>query len=87
MIAERTGRTVQDLHGGPELPDGCEMLWRDFMAMHGARGSSGFGPLRITWLDIDAYQRIMGVRFAPWEIEAMHRADTAYLASRAKPDG
>lgn len=82
MLAERTGRTVEEIHGAPDLPTGCEALWNDFMALHSSRGSSGFGPLRIGWIDLDAYQRCRGVRFAQWEIEAIRRADTAYLVSR-----
>lgn len=87
ILAERTGRTVREIHGAPDLPDGCSMLWRDFIAMHGARGSTGFGPMRITWADLDAFQRVMGIRLAPWELEAIRRADGAYLESRAKSDG
>lgn len=67
----------------PPLPTGCMALWRDFMALHSNRGSNGFGPERIGFGEIDAYQRLHGMRFAGWELEAIRRADAAYIAEYA----
>jgi hypothetical protein len=88
---ERSGVQPDRLRNAPKLPTGAESLWRDFLALHGCRGSSGMGPLRISWADLDAYQRVQGIRLAPWEVEAIRRADNAYLrhhaASAKKPAG
>ena len=70
------------LADAPPLPRGCVLLWSDFLALHGTRGSSGMGPARIGFVEIDAWQRVNEVRFEPWEIEAIRRADNAYMASR-----
>lgn len=86
-VAERTGRTIAELAGLPELPDGCEWLWRDFMALNVARGSNGFSPARLTWSDIDAYQRVNGIRFSAWEVQTIRRLDSLFLTEAAKHKG
>lgn len=72
------------LADAPQLPAGCLVLWRDFTALHSARGASGFSPARISFSDIDAYQRVNDTRLHAWEIEAIRRADNAYLAHYAE---
>ena len=81
----RSGREPETLANAPALPLGCERLWSDFAEMHECRGSSGFGPQRITFTDMDAWQRMNGVTLAPWEITAIRKADNAFLASLPKP--
>jgi hypothetical protein len=66
------------------LPAGCEELWRVFNELHACRGNYGFGPVRITYADIDAFQRVSGMRLHPWEIKAIRRADAAYLTQWAE---
>jgi len=68
----------------PTLPAGCSSLWRNFMALHRTRGSNGFGPARISFTDMDAYQRLRRMTLDPWEIEAIGRADSAYMAHHAE---
>lgn len=88
-LAERTGRTLAEVANLPVLPEGCEQLWSDFLDLSVARGSTGFGPARISWLDLDAYQRVLGFRLSGWQIEAIRKADTAFMvqASKRKPKG
>lgn len=69
------------------LPDGCGSLWRDFLALRMAAGSNGMGPNRITFAEIEAYQRLHGFRFAAWEVRAITGADAAYFAVRAEARG
>lgn len=78
-IQRQTGFTPDALAFAPPLPEGLEPLWHDFWALHSGRGNSGFGPAQITFADIDAYQRVTGVRFQPWQLDAIRRADGAYL--------
>jgi hypothetical protein len=78
--AERaSGKTPEFLLKAPALPKGCEELWRIFSELHACRGSTGFGPMRITYVDLDAYQRVTGKRLQPWELAAIRKADAAYL--------
>lgn len=81
---ERSGIMPDALAAACDVPEGLETLWADFMAMHGSRGSSGFGPMRIGFAEIDAYQRVHGIRFQPWELDAIRRADNAYLVHYAE---
>lgn len=82
-IERMTGKPHPRLADAPRLPEGCEALWTWFNELHGSRGSNGFGPSRISFVDIDAWQRVTGLRLAPWELDAIRRADNAYLADHA----
>ena len=84
-FSERAGRPHPMIADGPELPEGCADLWRAFLALHVRRGSNGFGPSRITFLDLDAYQRVTRRRLASWEVEAIMQADDEFFASLPKP--
>lgn len=83
-IEERTGKTPQILLDAPACPAGCEELWRIFGELNGCRGNNGFGPVRITYTDIDAFQRVSGTVLQPWEREAIKRADQAFLEDWAR---
>lgn len=78
-VEQQTGQTPQMLLDAPRLPEGCEQLWPIFNELHSCRGNNGFGPVRITYGDIDAFQRVSGLRLQPWELAAVRRADQAYL--------
>lgn len=77
-IERQTGVTPQMLVDAPSLPEGCEELWRIFNELHACRAWP-YGPQRITYADIDAFQRVSGVSLQPWERDAIRRADAAYL--------
>nr|WP_022684561.1 hypothetical protein [Sphingobium bisphenolivorans] len=64
------------------LPPACVHLWADFLELHESRGSNGFAPLRIGFVEIDAWQRVNGVRLPYWQIRAIRAADDAYFVSR-----
>lgn len=76
---DQTGRVHHRLAEAPRLPFGCEQLWKDFLDLHSARASTGFGPARISYTDLDAFQRVNNVRLSAWQIEAIRKADNAYL--------
>lgn len=81
-IKRQTGVTPSALADAPSLPAGCEMTWRDFMALHATRPVGMGGPGRITYGDMLAYQTLNRFTFAAWEVEAIRRADVAYLETR-----
>lgn len=78
-----TGKCPAMLADAPPIPAGTEALWRDFLALHDSRGSSGFGPMRITFNDIDAWQRVTGAKLKPWEIDLVRQADNLWLSDFA----
>jgi hypothetical protein len=85
MAHERiTGEVHDFMESAPVLPTGLVPLWNDFIGLHNSRGSGMAGPARITFADLDAWQRVTGSRLQAWEIAAIHKADNAYLAQAAK---
>lgn len=72
------------LLAAPSCPAGCGELWRIFGELHACRGNSGFGPMCVTFTEIDAYQRVSGVKLQAWELDAIRRADAAFLADWSK---
>lgn len=88
LASEKSGKLHPMLANGPTLPKGAKQLWDEFLQLHGSRGSSGWGPQRITFVDIDAWQRVNGVTFEPWEISAIRKLDDIWLSEFApKPKG
>lgn len=76
---QHTGMKHPQLLDAPELPQGLEPLWGDFVDLHISRGSTGFGPARITYRDIEAWQRVRSQALQAWEIAAIQRADNEYM--------
>ena len=70
----------------PELPRGATQIWNAFAELHAARGGSGFGPLPISYAEIESYLRVSGERLAPWEVKALRGLDDQWLAARAKKE-
>lgn len=79
----QTGKVHPMLVDAPPLPGGCEQLWLDFLALHGCRGSNGFGPSRISWRDLADWQSVTGSRLGQWQIDAIRKADDAFMADWA----
>lgn len=78
-----TGKVHEMLIDAPVLPSGLDRLWGDFLELHDSRGSTGFGAMRITFADMNAWQRVRGARLKAWEIDAIRKADNAWLADYA----
>lgn len=70
----------------PEMPSEALYLWSAFRRLSGRRGSSGFGPLAISWPEIDAFQRLTCAALAPWEIEILEMLDHLFLKTMANPN-
>lgn len=61
------------------LPEECRSVWNAFTDLRASCPSNGFGPGRISYSEIDAYQRTTGDILAPWEITAIRRADRVWI--------
>jgi hypothetical protein len=81
--SEAMGRMHPTLANGPSFPAGLETLWRNFGELHKCRGSSGFSVARITFVDIDAWQRTRRIRLNPWEIDLIQQVDDLWLSEFA----
>lgn len=84
QVCKQTGKTPEELGfilpEPPEPPTEGLHLWHWFLELSGARTSNGFGPNPISWNEIDAFNRLNGLRLTPWEAETLRRMDMAYLA-------
>lgn len=78
-VLEKKGRKVRPK--GPTLPPEAVYLWNHFTLLHAARTGNGMGPNPITYGELDAYSRMTGAAFDPWEVRAIRALDDAYLAA------
>lgn len=68
----------------PPLPPCLTYLWNIFCRLSSRRTSNGFGPNLITYLDIDAFQRVTRFNLTAWEVEMIETVDRLYLAEYAR---
>lgn len=68
----------------PELPFEAVHIWNHFVRLSGARTGNGFGANPISFSEMDAYSRLCGWAFDPWEIDAIRLLDDAYLSISAE---
>jgi hypothetical protein len=54
-------------------------LWNTFWTLHNTRQATQFGFQPITYLEIDAYSRLMQAEFEPYEVEILKKMDMAFL--------
>jgi hypothetical protein len=88
FVQQKTGRVDEMIANAPPLPDGLQPLWGTFLELHDSRGSTGWGPMRITYADMDAFCRVTGAALKPWEIEVIRKTDGLWLSEFApKPKG
>ncbi|MER8615964.1 hypothetical protein NKG99_03785 [Mesorhizobium sp. M1409] len=61
-----------------------DYLWRAFARISNRRPPGGMW----SWPDLESFQRMSGLRLAPWEVDVIEQLDRAYLAEAArKRDG
>ena len=64
------------------LPYFAVPLWQSFWMLHDTRQGAAMGGLQpISYLEIDAYSRLMQVSLEPWEVEIVKRMDNAFLTA------
>lgn len=78
---------VDELLVAEPLPAAARPLWRVFMSIAGQRRSGGMGPSSLTFTDVEAYQRLYGVQFTPWELDTLFAIDAASLGAWMKQKG
>ncbi len=64
--------------GKPVVPDGGILLWQCFRDLNATR-SNGFGPGPISYLEIDAYLRLIGMSLQAHHIKILRLMDEAWL--------
>ena len=81
-VERQTGRRPVGLDG-PELPADGAHVWHWFLELSAGRGSNGFGPNPISYLDLLAWSALTGTITRPAEIEAIMSLDRAWLTAQA----
>ena len=66
------------------LPDAAAHVWETFMEISAHRTSSGFGPSTLSWLDLDAWQRVTRVELTPLERGWLFELDRMFIEDQAK---
>lgn len=82
-VERQTGRRLARLDG-PPLPDEGEHVWRWFLELSTARGSSGFGPNPISYPDIAAWAALTGTLLRPGEVRAICMLDNVYMTDQSE---
>lgn len=68
----------EQLEDQPPLPVYAEPVWNAFCELSETRSAGMSGPGPIAYSEIQSYQAAHGIRFAPWEIEAVRRLDQLF---------
>ena len=69
---------------GPGLPEEIAYLWEWFRELDGARGSNGFGPMPVSYAELDAWARLTGRHTLPWEVRWLMLLDRIATSAPAK---
>ena len=67
------------------MPECAQQLWSDFLQLHGSREISERGPCPIRFAELDAYARLMGFAWSPWEVAVIKRLDALARTDRLHP--
>ena len=67
-----------------EVPDCVVHVWNWFWALDAGRAPGMTGPAPLSFVEIDAWRRLMQEDPRPWEIRAIKAMDAAYLSEWAK---
>lgn len=66
---------------GPKTPPPVELgyVFAMFVELSAARGSTGFGPETLSFVEIDAWSRLTGTSLEPWEVRLIRDLDHVWL--------
>lgn len=81
QVERSTGRRPAPLDPEP-LPEPAWDAWGMWLDLHRGRASNGWGPSPLSWLDLDAWSRMRGVRPTFSQLELIRTIDRAYLESQ-----
>lgn len=76
--AALTSEKAEAALDGPPCPMECWHVWTLFLELHGTRGAAGMGDLLpITYVELDAFQRLTRRSLSPEEVRLLRAADLA----------
>jgi hypothetical protein len=71
---------------GPECPESLRYLWDWFQVLHGTRSYGMAGAERISLVEIDAANRLLGWQLRPEEVDALTTLDLVWLHPDVEQD-
>jgi hypothetical protein len=74
--------------GEPDLPyiDPALELLVEYLFEAGPVSAVGMGPVTLTWVDLEAWQRATGVSLHPWQARLLRQLSSEYLAESSIAD-
>lgn len=78
QVVEVTGKWPEEYEPIPP-PNGTDFIWDVFWELRNTVPSGFNGPVRLSFHDFDAWQRVRGVRLTNNVIDAFLEMDTAYI--------
>lgn len=78
QVKKQTGESISELEYA-EIPDCVNYLWQWFVELSSSRSSSGFGANPISYLEINAWDKLNMHWIRPWEVETIKRMDAIFL--------
>lgn len=78
-VEKAIGRKPKELEDLIELPKEFSKVWEDFLNLSNSR-SSGLGISPISYAEIDAYSRLLGIDLEPWEVQVIKLFDRVTLS-------
>jgi len=78
-----TGGDFAPLDERPAVPACLAHLLPLFGELSAARGTGMNGPLAVSYSELEAYTRLMGIDIEPLEVQALRAMDTAFLNAYA----
>lgn len=69
---------------GPDWPEALDWLYRAFCDIRRGARADMSGAVRITWADIDAWERHSGVSLDPEDVDAIFALDAAWQSPDEK---
>lgn len=70
----------------PPFPQAVEYLWRAWLRLRRRQAPGMAGPSPIGWVDFEAFCRLTGQRFHPWEVSILEALDDTYLKVTASEE-
>jgi hypothetical protein len=80
------GITPAELIPPCEIPSFLIPLWNDFSALNQSR-TAGMALNPIQYLEIEAYSRLMKIRFSRFDVFVIKKLDALFMASQKDKNG
>ena len=78
QVERSTGRWPEGYEPLPP-PEGTEHIWQVFWELRSTAQTGFSGPCHISFIEIDAWERVRGIRLEPFVLDLILQMDSAYL--------